>query len=153
MPQLQVAITDRLRTYTTTTSAATLHWAMSRNKTTSTLIMVCCLSMMDTQRCLLAVMVMEFYNCHQNEINSTLMRLCVCKSHHTKFDFFCLFWNVSRAVGVVGVQLLLSCCVRCFVLLRKRQASLVANANEEKQRSVGRLDSVRACVVVFLVSA
>ena len=119
MPQLQVAITDRLRTYTTTTSAATLRWAMSRNKTMSTLIMVCCLSMMDTLRCLLAMMVMEFYNWHQNEINShTHATLCVRIKTQQKSLIF-LFWNVSRAVGVVGVQLLLSCCVRCLFCCEK----------------------------------
>ena len=44
---------------------------------------------------------------------------------------------MSRAVGVVGAQLFVVVLCTLFVLLRKRQASLVANANEEKQRSVG----------------
>ena len=119
MPQLQAAIMDRLRTCTTTTSAATLRWATSRNKTTSTLIMVCCLSMMDILRCPLAVMVTVSCQRHQIEINShTHARLCVSKSHHTKFDFVC-FGMYRATVGVVGVQLLLSCCVRCLFCCEK----------------------------------
>ena len=96
--------------------------------------------MMDILRCPLAVMVTVSCQRHQIEINShTHARLCVCKSHHTKFDiFFVLFWNVSRAVRVVGVQLFVVVLCTLFVLLRKRQASLVANANErDTTRSLG----------------
>ena len=154
MVLLQRASMVRLRTCTATTNAVTLHWATSRNKTTSTLIVVCCLSVIDTLCCLLPVMVMVIYNCHQNEINSHSCDF-VCANNHTtqSLIFFVCFGTCRATVGVVGVQLLvvvLLCTL--FVLLRKRQASLVANANEEKHRSVGRLDSVGACVVVFLVS-
>ena len=126
MPQLQVAITDRLRACATTTNAATLYWAMSRNKATSTLIMVCCLSMMDTLRCLLLVMVMEFYNCHQIEINCSHSCDCVCANNHTtkRLVFFVCFGTCRATVGVVGVQLLLSCCVRCLCCCEKDKRRL-----------------------------
>ena len=112
------------RNKTTSTSTATLHWVTSRNKTTSTLIMVCCLSMMDTLRCLLPVRVLQFYNCHQNEINSHT-HASVCANHTTQsLIVFFLFWNVSRAVGVVDVQLSLSCCVRCLCCCEKDKRRL-----------------------------
>ena len=99
----------------------------------------------------MAVMVMEFTTVIKMKSTVTLMRLCVQiitphkkKKHHTKFDYFC-FETCRAAVGVVGVQLLLSCCVRCLCCCEKdKRCWWRVRTKKNNGRSVG------ACVVVFL---
>ena len=65
------------------------------------------------------------------------MRDCVYANHTTQsLIFFVLFWYVSRG-GWSRWRATVGCCL----VLRKSLALLVANANEEKQRSVGSIRS------------
>ena len=120
----------------------------SRNKTTSTLIMVYCLSMMDALHCLLAMMVMVIYNCHQIEINNHTHATRVCKTQQK--GWFFLFWYVSRGGwsrwrATVVVVL---CTLFCVVTKKdKRRWWRMRTNATQRARS-----AVRDCVV-FLVSA